>query len=234
MQTKKILVIEDNSDAAEVLEAYLLSRMLSAADGYQGLRQFALWKPDLILLDMMLPGIGGNEVLQAVRRESDVPVIIVTAMGDAEDRIGTLRFGADDYVCKPYHPGEVIARVHAVLRRAEKTDPSSDIASPDGKIIWQSLTVFTETMLATVNDGSSSGYHLELTPTEFSLLTELVRSPFRPLSRQYLLENCIPESDALVRVVDTHVYNLRKKLAAAGMTAVLLNVRGFGYRFSHP
>lgn len=120
MQTKKILVIEDDSDAAEVLEAYLLSRMLSAADGYQGLRQFALWKPDLILLDMMLPGIGGNEVLQAVRRESDVPVIIVTAMGDAEDRIGTLRFGADDYVCKPYHPGEVIARVHAVLRRAEK------------------------------------------------------------------------------------------------------------------
>ncbi len=113
MQTKKILVIEDDSDAAEVLEAYLLRECFLvniAADGYQGLRQFALWKPDLILLDMMLPGIGGNEVLQAVRRESDVPVIIVTAMGDAEDRIGALRFGADDYVCKPYHPGEVIAR----------------------------------------------------------------------------------------------------------------------------
>ncbi|EGT5700686.1 DNA-binding response regulator, partial [Cronobacter dublinensis subsp. dublinensis] len=119
MVTKRVLIIEDDADAASVLEAYLRREnydVAIAADGQSGLDKAQRWKPDLVLLDVMLPVLNGTEVLAALRRASDVPVIMVTAMGDTPDRIGALRYGADDYVVKPYHPGEVVARVQAVLR----------------------------------------------------------------------------------------------------------------------
>ncbi|NEN68039.1 response regulator transcription factor, partial [Escherichia coli] len=154
----------------------------------------------------------------------DVPVIMVTAMGDTPDRIGALRYGADDYVVKPYHPGEVLARVQAVLRRSNKTETKEEI------LRWQSLEVDVTAIVASIIDGDTTLRTLDLTPTEFSLLTTLMRSPSRPFSRQHLLEHCLPESEALERVVDTHIYNLRKKLEAAGISGVLVNVRGVGYR----
>jgi len=230
MQNKKILIIEDDASVAEVLEAYLCREnylVRVAADGVAGLEQAERWRPDLVLLDVMLPGLNGTEVLATIRRGSDVPVIMVTAMGDTPDRIGALRYGADDYVVKPYHPGEVVARVQAVLRRSHPKPPAEEV------LRWGALEVNTAAMTVTVERGEGVA-SLDITPTEFSLLATLMRAPVRALSRQFLLEQCLPESDALERVVDTHIYNLRRKLEAAGIAEVLLNVRGIGYRFRQP
>ena len=124
MSGNRILIIEDDADAADVLSAYLARENYAvsvAGDGPTGLEMSQRLKPDLILLDVMLPGMNGTEVLAAVRRRGNTPVIMVTAMGDIPDRIGALRYGADDYVVKPYNPGEVVARVQAVLRRMTQT-----------------------------------------------------------------------------------------------------------------
>lgn len=231
MLSRRVLIIEDDADAAGVLEAYLRRENYDVAitvDGLAGLDMAQRWKPDLILLDVMLPGLNGTEVLASLRRKSDVPVIMVTAMGDMPDRIGALRYGADDYVVKPYHPGEVVARVQAVLRRSRKAETQEDI------LRWQGLEVDVAAIVATVSNPGEPAHVLDLTPTEFSLLATLMRAPVRPFSRQYLLERCLPESEALERVVDTHIYNLRKKLEGAGVTGVLVNVRGVGYRFRQP
>ncbi|MCP1436975.1 DNA-binding response OmpR family regulator [Erwinia persicina] len=231
MQNKKILIIEDDADAVEVLEAYLRREnyeVRAAGDGVSGLEIAGRWHPDLILLDVMLPGLNGTEVLAKIRRSSDVPVIMVTAIGDMPDRIGALRYGADDYVVKPYHPGEVVARVQAVLRRSQPAVQQEEV------LRWQALEVHTSAMTVTVTRGIDDLINVDVTPTEFLLLVTMMRAPVRALSRQFLLERCLPESDALERVVDTHIYNLRKKLEAAGMKEVLLNVRSVGYRFRQP
>lgn len=230
MKTKRVLIIEDDADAAGVLEAYLKRdgyEVTIASNGITGLEQAQRWQPDLILLDVMLPMMNGTEVLAAIRRSGETPVIMVTAMGEAPDRIGALRYGADDYVVKPYHPGEVVARVQAVLRRTRQAKVADD------KLCWAGLEVDPESLTAVVNDAQGA-HRLDLTPTEFSILVTLMRAPTRPFSRLFLLENCLPESDALERVVDTHVYNLRRKLEAAGMTEILPAVRSVGYRFRQP
>jgi DNA-binding response OmpR family regulator len=194
MLSRRVLIIEDDADAAGVLEAYLRREnydVTITGDGHSG-------------LDM------------------------VTPMGDTPDRNGALRYGADDYVVKPYHPGEVVARVQAVLRRSSKKETDEAI------LRWQTLEVDVAAIVASVDNGGDAPVMLDLTPTEFSLLATLLRSPAHPFSRQYLLEHCLPESEALERVVDTHIYNLRKKLEAAGISGVLINVRGVGYRFRQP
>ncbi|KAA8995757.1 response regulator transcription factor [Affinibrenneria salicis] len=231
MQTRRILIIEDDADAAGVLDAYLTREnyeVTVVGDGLAGLEYAQRQKPDLILLDVMLPGMNGTEILAAVRRKSDTPIIMVTAMGDAPDKIGALRYGADDYVVKPYNPGEVVARVQAVLRRSRMQLRENEV------LRWENLEVDTASRTACVTDAGETPLYLDFTPTEFSLLATVMRAPTRPFSRQHLLEHCLPESDALERVVDTHMYNLRKKLEAVGISNVLLNVRGVGYRFRQP
>jgi two-component system response regulator AdeR len=231
MQTKRVLIIEDDADAADVLDAYLQREgyeVQIAGDGISGLDKALRWKPDLVLLDVMLPGMSGTDVLATLRRETRTPVIMVTAMGDMPDKIGALREGADDYVVKPYNPGEVVARVQAVLRRTASGEKNSAV------LRWQALEVDADALTAAVNSPAGDNRYLDLTPTEFSILSTLMRAPTRPFSRQYLLEQCLPESEALERVVDTHVYNLRKKLESAGILNVLVNVRGVGYRFRQP
>ncbi|WP_308546801.1 response regulator [uncultured Pantoea sp.] len=231
MQSKRVLIIEDDADAAGVLEAYLKREnydVTIAGDGLSGLDAARRWQPDLILLDIMLPGMNGTEVLAALRRRDDTPVIMVTAMGDAPDRIGALRYGADDYVVKPYNPGEVVARVQAVLRRSQNPTPQPET------LRWAGLEVDPLALIAVVKHDGAEPRRLDLTPTEFSLLVTMMRAPPRPFTRLFLLEHCLPESDALERVVDTHVYNLRRKLEVAGITDVLPAVRSVGYRFRQP
>ncbi|RJT53502.1 response regulator [Rahnella variigena] len=231
MQTTRVLIIEDDADAADVLDAYLQREgyeVQIAGDGISGLDKALRWKPDLVLLDVMLPGMSGTDVLATLRRETRTPVIMVTAMGDMPDKIGALREGADDYVVKPYNPGEVVARVQAVLRRTASGEKDS------ATLRWQALEVDVDALTAAVSAPAGENRYLDLTPTEFSILSTLMRAPTRPFSRQYLLEQCLPESEALERVVDTHVYNLRKKLESAGILNVLVNVRGVGYRFRQP
>ena len=235
MQTKRESIIEDDADAADVLKAYLERdkfEVVIAGDGQEGLDILHKWKPHLILLDVMLPGMNGTEVLSALRRTSDIPVIMVTAMGDTADRIGALRYGADDYVVKPYNPSEVVARVHAVLRRAHPHNLHN--MQTDILLRWQGLEVNPESRCAKVTDNEGDQRVIEFTPTEFSLLILMMRAPTRPFTRQYLLESCLPESDALERVVDTHVYNIRKKLESVGIYGVMINVRSIGYRFRQP
>ncbi|MCC4595946.1 response regulator [Xanthomonas campestris pv. phormiicola] len=228
MNSKKILVVEDDTDSASILDAYLRRdgfEVAIASDGERAIQLHAQWKPDLVLLDVMLPRLSGTEVLSTIRRSSDTPVIMVTAMGDEPEKLGALRYGADDYVVKPYSPKEVVARVYAVLRRAGPARATEELLK------YERLTVDTRAVLATVQDGDGNAVPLDLTPTEFNILATLLKTPFKAYTRSELLEICLPESDALERVVDAHVHNLRKKLEAERISGVLVTVRAIGYRF---
>ena len=198
-------------------------------DGLHALHAFDGAPYAAAILDWNLPRMSGIEVVRTLRRRGDAtPVLLLTARDALDDRVSGLDCGADDYVVKPYHPGEVVARVQAVLRRSSKKETEEKI------LRWQTLAVDVAAIVACVDNGDDAPVMLDLTPTEFSLLATLLRSPAHPFSRQYLLEHCLPESEALERVVDTHIYNLRKKLEAVGISGVLINVRGVGYRFRQP
>ncbi|URL58997.1 response regulator transcription factor [Luteibacter flocculans] len=227
---RRVLVIEDDADSASILLAYLEKDGFDvhvAPDGRKGIDAHAQWKPDIVLLDIMLPEVSGIDVLSAIRRTSETPVIMLTALGDEPDKIGALRFGADDYIVKPYSPREVVARVHAVLRRAvQSASTSSNTTFSEGPLI-----VDTQAVTATVSHPGRDSVTLDLTPTEFGILAMLVKTPFKAFTRMELLEACMPDSDALERVIDTHVHNLRRKLSAEGVSGVLVTVRAVGYRY---
>ena len=218
-----VLVVEDEPNLSEVLEAYLRRdgfRTERAADGENALRLFHEAKPDLILLDVALPGVDGFEVLRQVRGAGDTPVIMLTARVDEVDRLVGLRMGADDYVTKPFNPPEVVERVKAVLRRARP-------AAAETLIRVAGLELDPRGMSVTV-----AARPLELTLSEYRLLEHLARHPGRVFSRAELLTACLPDSDALERTVDAHLNSVRRKLAAAGVTDALVTVRGAGYRLA--
>lgn len=217
-----ILVVEDELHIAEVLELYLHQggfRTERAGDGDTALRLFRAAQPDLIVLDVMLPKRDGFEVLRRVREAGDTPVIMLTARVEDVDRLVGLRMGADDYVTKPFNPPEVVERVKAVLRRVK---PAGEDAKP---IRVGGLEVDPRGMSAKANGAS-----LDLTLSEYRILEHLIRHPGRVFSRTELLEACLPESDALGRVVDTHLRNLRRKLNQVGVANLIDTVRGVGYR----
>ncbi|AMK31776.1 response regulator [Pseudomonas mosselii] len=228
MTPKRVLIVEDDADGASILEAYLKRDGFEvdiAEDGARGLALFRQRTPAIVLLDMMLPKMSGPELLTEIRRSADTPVIMVTAIGDEPDKIGALRYGADDYVVKPCNPKEVVARVHAVLRR---------YAAPAGnrqRLECQGVWVDAERFVAGVRTCDGEEQVLDLTRSELLLLAALLRTPTKAFSREELLELCMPESDALVRIIDTHVHNLRRKLEALGISGVLVTVRSVGYRF---
>ncbi len=228
MSGQRILVVEDDADSACIIEAYLRRdgfEVALAADGQRGIDLHRQWKPDLILLDIMLPKVSGTAVLSAVRRSSETPVIMLSAMGDDTDKLGALRYGADDYVVKPYNPKEVVARVHAVLRRTHGR------SEPERYLRHERLVLDLEAFTACIEAEDTAPTPVDLTPTEFKLLSTLLRTPSKAFSREALLEICLPESAALVRVVDAHVHNLRRKLESYGIVEVLVTVRSIGYRF---
>ena len=206
---------------SEVLEAYLRRdgfRTERATDGESALRLFRAATPDLVLLDVMMPKLDGFEVLRQVRQMGDTPVIMVTARVEDVDKLVGLRMGADDYVVKPFNPPEVVERVKAVLRRARSVQEKQPIKVAGLEIDERGMT-------ASVGDTV-----LELTLSEYRLLTHLALHPGRVFSRAELLEACLPDSDALERVVDAHLNSVRRKLAAAGLPTLLETVRGVGYR----
>ena len=225
----QVLVVEDEPAIADILVAYLRRegfRTQCAGDGQTGLAVFAQEKPDLVLLDIHLPGMDGIDVLKHVRAEDDTPVIMVTALADDVDKLLALRMGADDYVVKPYSPPEVVARVKAVLRRsATKAPPKPQSVLKVGR-----LEIDQEAHIARAQNAEGRFETLPLTLTEFRLLACLAAQPRRCFSRSHLIETCLPESDALDRVIDSHLSKLRRKLQLADNGELIETVRGIGYR----
>jgi len=222
-----VLVVEDERELAEVLEAYLRQaghRSEWAADGPSAVALARHARPDLVLLDIHLPGMDGLEVLRALRAEAATPVIFLTARADEVDRIVGLELGADDYVTKPFSPREVMARVAAVLRR--RATPASELGTP---LRLGALEVDLRGWRVTL-----SGVNVPLTGAEMRVLAFLCEHPGRVCSRAELLAAALPESDALERTVDVHLKNLRRKLAAAGGGDLIETVRGVGYRMRVP
>ena len=217
--------MEDNPHTVELVTLYLRQggySVLSAMDGIAGLELFREHNPDLVVLDLMLPRLDGLEVCQRVRAESEVPIIMLTARVEEEDRVAGLEMGADDYVTKPFSPRELAARVRAVLRRA-----SADTAARSGApLVHGDILVDTQKRTATL-DGSA----LKLTPTEFRLLTLLVRTPGKTFTREEIIERVFGyDFDGFDRTVDSHVSGLRRKLDRGGDRKYIQTVYGVGYR----
>ncbi|MDY0978342.1 response regulator [Massilia sp. CFBP9012] len=222
-----VLIAEDDDEIAVILTAYFSRggfRTLRAQDGRQALDLHLTARPDLVLLDVQMPGLDGWMVLSEMRRRGGTPVIMVTAMDQDVDKLTGLRIGADDYVVKPFNPAEVVARAQAVLRRtlAHAAGSGASVIRVDD------LVIDLDKHEVTLANGRTAP---NLTLTEFKLLAYLARSPRQVFSRIDLLTHCLPEGDTLERTVDSHVSKLRRKLEEAGVADVPRGIRGVGYKF---
>ena len=220
----KILVIDDEPAITNLVSAYLRTEgyeVYTAADGNAGLKAARAFKPDLIILDLMLPGIDGIELLSRLRRESEVYVIMLTARTEETDKIVGLSVGADDYVTKPFSPRELVARVKAALRRL-KTGAGADVEN--SVLSFKYIRIDPGARTVSVDD-----VPIELTTIEFDLLCALAENRGRVLTREQLLEKVWGgEYFGEMRVVDVHLGHVRQKL---GREDLITTVRGVGYRF---
>lgn len=218
----KILVVDDEPSIMKLVTAYLKPEsyeVLTATDGPSGLKAALTFKPDLVVLDLMLPGMDGIELLSRLRRESDVYVILLTAKTEEIDKIVGLSVGADDYVTKPFSPRELTARIKAALRRIQ-----TGLKSETAIYTFQHLHMDVGARMVSV-DGTA----LDLTAIEFDVLKALVENRGRVLSREQLLEKVWGgEYFGEIRVVDVHLGHIRQKL---GRNDLIATVRGVGYRF---
>lgn len=224
---KTILVVEDEMKIARLVRDYLQHagfEVIVTGDGGSALASARGAKPDLIVLDLGLPGRDGLDVTRELRRSSNVPIVMLTARGDEADRIVGLELGADDYIVKPFSPKELVARVRAVLRRTDSTQ-----AGGPEMLRVADVEVDVPRMRVSV-----SGRPVEVTPTEFELLRTLIGQPGRVFTRFQLLEAVHGVAiESYERAIDAHVKNLRKKIELApGTPRYLLTVRGVGYRFA--
>lgn len=225
MNSKKILVVDDESQITELLKSYLERegyQVAVAADGEEALTIADAERPDLILLDLMLPKKNGYEVCREIRAKSRIPIIMLTARDEEPDKIVGLELGADDYITKPFSPREAVARVRAVLRRSEP-------GSPEGKII-RTGSLEIDSLRHEVR---KNGDVIELTPTEFKILETLADSPRRVYTRLQLVEEVQGYSfEGYERTIDAHIKNLRQKIEDDPKNPRLIGtVYGVGYRF---
>jgi DNA-binding response OmpR family regulator len=222
---ERILLIDDDVQLCKLLAERLASESYDVEtvnDGSQGLECALSMLHALVVLDLMLPGMGGLDVLRRLRRVSLVPVLILTARGEDSDRIQGLEMGADDYVPKPFNPRELIARIRAILRRTVRPEASAGPLS-SGDLLLDPA----------VREVSLEGSPLNLTSSEFTLLEIFMREPGRVLSREQLTESVLGRKlGAFDRVIDVHVSNLRKKLGVSQGGQRIKTVRGSGYLFA--
>ena len=224
--SSKVLIVEDDADAVKLVELYLRRdghKVLTALDGTEGLRLAREAKPDLVVLDLMLPGMNGFEVCRALREESDVAVVMLTARVEEQDRLAGLDLGADDYVTKPFSPRELAARVRAVLRRTARETVELEPA----ELEYGDIRVDLDR-----RDVHVKGTEVHLTPTEFRLLAMMVREPGRTFTRGQIIDRVFGfDFDGFDRTVDAHVANLRRKLEAGADAQYVHTIYGIGYRF---
>lgn len=225
-----ILVIDDETNISDLAKMYLTKEgfdVITADDGYEGLRLFRSRKPTLIVLDLMLPGVDGLEICRQVRRESGTPIIMLTARGDDIDRIVGLEIGADDYLTKPFNPRELVARVKAVLRRYNPNstlDSEKAAAQDKERIVFGDLTIDLKQRTVQVGDRQ-----VDLRAKEFDLLATFAQSPNAVFDREKLL-NQVWGYDYYgdTRTIDVHVTHLREKLE--GSRVKIQTVWGVGYK----
>ncbi|WP_066065706.1 response regulator transcription factor [Neobacillus soli] len=224
----KILLVDDERRIIEVLEAYLEREgyeIHSADNGIDALKKVKTINPDLIILDLMLPDISGEEVCRLVRKDSEVPILMLTAKSAEDDRINGIVMGADDYLTKPFSPREVVVRVQAILRRVKKKEKVERLEFNRNK-----LAIDLIKKEVTVN-----GEYVTLTPIEYKLLTNMAVNPGRVYSRMDLLEKIQDEGmyyEGYERSVDTHIKNLRKKVELdSRQPDFIVTVFGMGYKF---
>lgn len=225
MTPTKILVVDDEPAIVQTVRAYLEREgftVQTAADGPTGLKAARAWQPDLIVLDIMLPGLDGLEILRQLRQESGVYVLMLTARADETDKIVGLTLGADDYLTKPFSPRELAARVKAILRRGRGA------SAPEPALLFRRLRID-----ANARQVHKDGQPVDLTSTEFDLLHALARHPGRVLSREQLIEQVWGyDYYGDERVVDVHIGRIRKKIEDdPDEPTLIVTVRGAGYRF---
>jgi DNA-binding response OmpR family regulator len=223
--SKTIMIVDDEKRLVSLVESYLTQegyRVVSANNGVEALPIVSREKPDLIILDIMMPEMDGYEFMREHRKEQDTPIILLTARVDDDERVIGLELGADDYITKPFRPRELVARVRAVLRRAGNIEPQ-------GKALQVAdVTLDRDTRMVTV-----AGKSVDLTPSEFDLLAALMSSPGRVYSRLDLLDVIQGiRYEGYERTIDTHVKNLRSKLEPDPRSPRYIEtVYGVGYRF---
>ncbi|MCL4295292.1 MAG: response regulator transcription factor [Anaerolineae bacterium] len=224
MAANTILVVEDELSIQKVIRTYLESenfRVVCVDNGPEALTLAQELKPDLIILDLMLPGMDGMEIAARLRQASDVYILILTARTEEADRVAGLRLGADDYLTKPFSPRELVARVQAILRRRRSSESAANTLrfehltiDPDRHEVW------------------TPEQALELTTTEFKVLLELARHAGRVLTREQLIDRVWGmDFYGTDRVVDVYVGQVRRKLEQATGESLILSVRGVGYKF---
>jgi DNA-binding response OmpR family regulator len=223
---KTVLIVDDEVQIVDLARDYLEHAgfaVITAADGRAGLSLARTRSPDLLILDLGMPELDGLDVIRAVRRDSNLPIVVLTARDDELDKLLGLELGADDYVTKPFSPRELVARVKAVLRRMEPSDVSSElIRAGEVSLDLPRMRVEVE------------GRLVELTPTEFELLATLARRPGRIFTRSQLLDAVRGVTiESYERAIDSHIKNLRRKIEPDPRSPrFILTVYGVGYRFA--
>ena len=224
-----VLIVEDDRATSDLIDMYLKRdgyRVIVAYDGLEGLRMARDANPNLIVLDLSLPGMGGKEVCETLRGESDIPIVMVTARVEEEDRLAGLDLGADDYVTKPFSPRELTARIRAVLRRTNRnstTNPDSD------ELIWNAIRVDQGKHAVVVGERD-----IDLTPTEFNILVLLMKRPGRVFTRGQVIDQVFGyDFEGFDRSVDAHMSNLRRKVEEGVPSGTYIKtIYGVGYKLA--
>jgi len=221
-----ILIVEDEVKILEVLEAYLKKAgygVITAINGNEAIYKYKQYNPKLIILDLMLPDISGEKICEIIRKESEVPIIMITAKVEEESILKCFSLGTDDYITKPFSPKQVVARVNAVLKRALNYKQDNVLSFNKGDLVINLDTY-------EVRQGNNL---IELTPSEFKILLALCESPKKVFSRGELLDRALgDDSDVYDRVIDSHIKNLRSKIEDNSKNPkYILTVHGIGYKF---
>jgi len=225
---KTVLIVEDHSRVALLIQSYLKRdgyKTLLAYDGIEAVKSFKKNRPDLLILDVMLPGLSGLDIVKKVRETSSVPIIMLTAKSEEKDKLKGLKLGADDYIVKPFSPNEMVARVEALFRRVE----FDHFHTPEtnGPVKYKELSLDPVRSEVFYNN-----IKIDITALQFRILETLIKSPGQVFTRTALLEQIQAEKEIYERTIDAHIKNIRKLIGESGnKTGLIHTMHGVGYKF---